>query len=328
MVEPAPVRWLLVGTGDIVRKRLGAALSAAAGSRLVGVCGRRLEEAQAISQLFAADAYFDDLQRALSDTATDAVYVATPVQSHVEIARAALLAGKHVLVEKPLGVMAEECKPLVQLAAGCQLTAGCAYYRRCLPRFAHALEVIKSGRIGDPLLVRMSYISWYSPAAEAWRVAAGGGGPVDDMGCHMLDLISALVGRPWRIFATLSKHIHSYVANDSCVVLADCGNGVALNANFHWSSRAWQHDLEITGTEGRLSWNPLDSGPVTIVRGRDVEQVAVPSVENVHQPLIDDFVAAIRGSRQPAVPLQEALETTSALDAIRTSLQSGTPVLL
>lgn len=123
------LRWLLVGTGDTVRKRVGATLSGTEGSSLAAVCGRRLTAAEEIGRLFGANACFDDLARALENSGSDAVYVATPVASHVEIAAAALRAGKHVLVEKPLGVNAAECQSLVDLARDYELTAGCAYYR-------------------------------------------------------------------------------------------------------------------------------------------------------------------------------------------------------
>ena len=328
MSESAVLRWLLVGTGDIVRKRVGAALSRAAGSRLVAVCGRRLDAVADVAKVFGATGCFDNLTRALEESGANAVYVATPVLSHVEIADAALRAGKHVLVEKPLGVNAAECQSAVDLAHDSRLIAGCAYYRRCQPRFHHALDVIRSGRIGVPVLIRMSYVSWYNPPAGAWRIAIGSGGPIDDMGSHMLDLASALVGRPTRVFATKSRQIHPWKVADSCSVLADCEHGVALQANFHWSSRSWQHVLEITGTEGRLTWSPFDSGPVVVARGTEVEQVDLPAVENVHQPLIEDFVAAVRDGRSPAVPLAEAQQTTAILDAIHESVRSGAPVRL
>lgn len=329
-MSESSLRWLLVGTGDIVRKRVGAALSESPGSCIAAVCGRRRETAEQVARIFGAAQSFDDLPRALSEASADAVYVATPVATHVEIARAALLAGKHVLIEKPLGVDAAECAPLVELAARSGLTAGCAYYRRCLPRFAHAVEVIKAGRIGEPLLVRMSYISWYAPQESAWRVETndGGGGPAADVGCHMFDLLSALIGRPRRIFVTASRRIHSYAANDSCAIAGEWANGVAVLANFHWSSKAWQHEMEITGPEGRLKWSPFDSGPVIVECGREVEQVFLPAPANVHQPLVEDFVTAVREKRPVAVPLDEARQTSAVLDAIRFSFDSGLPVAL
>lgn len=148
------------------------------------------------------------------------------------------------------------------------------------------------------------------------------------MGSHMLDLVSALVGHPTRVFATTSRQVHPWEVADSCAVIADCEHGVALQANFHWSSRSWQHELEITGTEGRLTWAPFDSGPVLVARGSEVEQVDLPAAENVHQPLIEDFVAAVRDRRWPAVSLAEAQRTSAVLDAIHLSVRSGAPVLL
>lgn len=328
MADPDAVRWLLVGTGDIVRKRVGAALSQAPGSTLAAVCGRRMEAAQETAAAFGGAEAYDDLATALQRARADAVYIATPVQTHVALGVQVLQAGKHVLVEKPLGMTAAECAVLTAEAQRAGVTAGCAYYRRCLPRFQHARQVLASGALGDLLTVRMSYLAWYAPQPPSWRVAEGTGGPVGDMGCHMFDLVTALCGRARRIYASATRRVQTFAADESCLVLADWDGGLGVQASFHWSSKSWQHELEITGSEGRLTWRPFDSGPVMLERGREVEHIDVPAPANLQQPLIEDFTAAIRDGRPPAVPLEEATATAAILDAVRQSLASGVPVTL
>ena len=97
------VRWLLVGAGDIARKRVAAALAGAADSEIVAVCDMVEENAGALASEYGLSEVFGDLDEALEKTSADAVYVATPVWLHVRHAVQALEADKHVLVEKPLG---------------------------------------------------------------------------------------------------------------------------------------------------------------------------------------------------------------------------------
>ena len=87
------VNWLLVGTGDIVRKRVAAALASGSGGRLAGICGG-LDRARAIAGQFGIDEVYERLDQALAATRADCVYIATPVYRHAEEALKALAAGK------------------------------------------------------------------------------------------------------------------------------------------------------------------------------------------------------------------------------------------
>ena len=114
------LNWLLVGTGDIARKRVAPAIADTSGSRLYAVCDLVAERAENIAAAHRADKVYTDYGEALDDPAVDAVYVATPVDLHVPMALRAIDAGKHVLVEKPLGVSGAD-------------TAGAVEMKRTLP---------------------------------------------------------------------------------------------------------------------------------------------------------------------------------------------------
>ena len=94
-------------------------------------------------------------------------------------------------------------------------------------------------------------------------------------------------------------------------------NGGALaTASFHWNSKTWGHMFEIVGTEAKVLWQPYDSGPVVKTVGRDIQEIDMPNAENVHMPLIEDFVTAVSEGRKPAVTFAEAAITNRLMDAV------------
>ena len=316
------VQWLLVGTGDIVRKRVGAALA----PRLCGVCGGR-ERAAAIAKDHGATEVFDDLDTALRNTAANAVYVATPVHRHRREALAAIAAGKHVLIEKPLGLDGDDAQQIRDAAAGAGVTAGCAYYRRCFPRFAHLAQLLDRNALGRIVMVRTCYWSWFGPDPDdpkRWRVdpSRSGGGPLADMGSHMFDLLIALVGMPRSVFAVCNTLAHEYDVEDTAAVVMTLDNGAQVTADFGWNSKTWRHEFEIIGTEGKVLWAPADTGKVTVTLGRDIQELDLPNADNVHRPLVEDFEKAATSTRPPIVPLENAVSTNRLLDAIYRSSRS------
>ena len=246
MAEQRPIDWLLIGTGDIARKRVLPALRQAPGCRVVAVCGRTDAAARAFADEFGIDRSFDCVETALSDSYARATYIATPVDLHVPLTIAALKAGLDVLVEKPLGLDAGECAAAVACARAHPAVAGCAYYRRCSARYQHARETIARGELGRIVFVRMAYSSWFDPVPDGpghWRVvkARSAGGPLADVGSHMFDLLIGLFGLPRTVFARAESTVHRYAVEDSAVVVMELACGAQAVASFHWNSRAWAH---------------------------------------------------------------------------------------
>ena len=327
MPTPGVVNWLLVGTGDIVRKRVAAALASASYGRLVGICGG-LDRARAIAGQFGIDEVYGQLDQALAATRTDCVYIATPVYRHAEEAVKAIAAGKHVLVEKPLGLHAADARRIVAAGAAAGRLCGCAYYRRCFPRFAHLKGLLNRGELGKVVLVRTSYLAWFCPQADdpkAWRVdpLKSGGGPLADMGSHILDLMIGLFGVPRTVFAKTGTLVHDYPVEDSSVVLMTLAGGAQVIASFGWSSKTCVHDFEVIGSQGGVRWPAADAGEVVVTLGRDTQKLEMPRAPNVHLPLIEDFNRAVLEGRQPVVPVAEALKTNLLLDAIYRSAETG-----
>ena len=325
------VNWLLVGAGDIAAKRVAAALGGAANSRLAAVCDVQEARAAELAGKSGCSEVYGDLGEALRRTSAEAVYIATPVWLHAPQALAALAAGKHVLVEKPLGRTAEEAAQVVAVAEACGRRAGCAYFRRFFARYKLAEDMLRSNAFGQVTLVRLVFFSWFSPSADdpkRWRVVRekSGGGPLADMGSHMFDVLIGLFGLPVSVYARCENLVHQWDVEDAAAILMRLGNGAQVTASFGWNSKTWRHEFEIVGTEAKLDWLPFDSGPMTRTVGRETASIALEEPQNVHLPLVEDFVAAVRENRPPRVPAQEALKTNLLLDAVYRSSRENREV--
>ena len=327
-----PLNWLIIGTGDIVQKRAAAAITSAEGSQLAGVCGER-SRSEAIVREHGGSEVFDDIDTALSQTCASLVYVATPVYRHRVEAIKAMQAGKHVLIEKPLGLTAEDAQAMVDAAKTTNRIAGCAFYRRLAPRFAHARELLARGVLGQIVSVHIACAGNFNPAADDpkfWRVNPdlSGGGPLADMGCHLLDVMIALFGMPRSVYALIDTLVHDYDVEDVATLLMRLPDGGHVTSTHTWCTPTGPYAMDILGSEGRLTWSSYDAGEVTLTTDGHAQVVDLPPATNVHEPLVADFVGAVRDGRSPVCPLGAALMTNQLMDAAYASAATGEPVAL
>ena len=319
--DMAGLKWLLIGAGDIARKRVAAALRDAEESELVAVCDTVPENARLLADEYDLSEVYTEVGKALSESSSDAVYVATPVGLHVQHTIEAMGAGKHVLVENPLGLTGGDCARAVSAAEKSGVTAGCSYFRRLFPAYLHAKEMLEKDEFGRIVLARMVFFSWFSPDADDtkyWRVIRdrSGGGPISDMGTHMFDVMIGLLGMPTHVYARCDNLVNDWDVEDSASILMKMADGAHVTASFNWNSKTWRHEFEIVGTEAKVYWHPYDSGEVVKTVGRQIDTLNLLPDENVHLPIVQDFVAAVRDGRPPACPLDEAAKTNRLLDAI------------
>src|SRR5262249_36041880 len=189
------LRWLVVGLGDIATKRVIPAIREEARSCLAGVVTRHADKAVSLGVRG-----FTSLDEALSHDGFDAVYVATPVFLHAAQSTHALRAGADVLCEKPMALSLSEAQQMVEVAAQSGQTLGVVYYRGTYPKVRRAIDLIRQGVIGHPV---MAFAACHSqapadPNRRAWLFdpAQAGGGPLYDIGSHRIDLLNYIFGTP------------------------------------------------------------------------------------------------------------------------------------
>jgi len=252
------LNWIVIGIGDITARRVIPAIQSESRSRLYGVVTRDLSKAAA----YKVQAW-PSLDRALNDPAIDAVYVATPVFLHAPQTIQSLLAGKHVLCEKPMAMNEPEAAIMLNAAQESGKTFGVAYYRRMYPKVQRAKQLLESGAIGKPVIAELTCHSWFDGEAErSWLIdpAKAGGGPLYDIASHRIDVLNFWFGQPLRVGAQLSNVVHHYAVEDNATVMIEYAGGVRGIVDVRWHSRVARDECRIRGTDGEIELTPLN-GP-------------------------------------------------------------------
>ena len=315
------LRWGLVGYGSLADKRVAAALQDADRSTLAGVWGRDYDKTQVFAARHNIPGAHETLD-ALIQSDIDAVYVCTPPDSHAEYSLPAMAAGKHALVEKPMAASVAECESMINAARDKGVTLGVAYYRRAYPKMQRIKQLIDDAVLGTPTWVNIAAHSWFNPNeddAQYWRVQkarSGGGGAVADIGVHRLDLLQYWLGNCSVKYRHLQHLTQPYEVEDGSSVVLELANGAPVHAYFAWNSQTWMDRFEIVGTEGKIIAEPLDGAPLTVIRGREREELQIDPPANAHLPCVQDFVDAGQQNRAPLCDGAAGLETNRLLEAI------------
>lgn len=308
--------WAVVGVGDITRKRVFAALRDEPRSRLCAAITTRPERSRDICREYGVERVCTSLEQVLEDPQVTAVYIATPVYLHCPQTIAALRAGKHVLCEKPTALNPDEAALMIAAAREAHRVLGVAFYRPFYPKIQRARELIAAGAIGKPTLVWVAVHNWFDEKTlqgREWFLDPhkSGGGPLMDVGCHRIDVLNYLFGRPRVLSAALSNQVHSYAVEDAATVILEYPGPVKVILDCNWNSRVIRDEFRIIGTEGELDLTPLN-GPE--LRWGDRQEL-LPPHPNLHYPMIANFVAAVLDGGELVSSAERALVTDRALAA-------------
>jgi len=164
-----------------------------------------------------------------------------------------------------------------------------------------------AGAIGKPLFAEGIYHGWLESEERGWLrdPALAGGGPLYDVASHRIDAMNFLFGKPERATGLRSNALHDLKVEDSATVLIGYAGGVHAVVDARWNSRVARDEFRIIGSEGALELTPLN-GPE--LRGPNIAEY-LPVADNVHQPAIENFVAAILDGAPLACPGDEAIWT-------------------
>ncbi|MDE3179864.1 MAG: Gfo/Idh/MocA family oxidoreductase [Acidobacteriota bacterium] len=284
--------WLVIGVGDITTRCVLPAILASERSRLAGIVTRKPAKAAPYSV-----PAFTTLETALRESEAAAVYVASPVFLHASQSVAALRGHRHVLCEKPMALNLAEAEAMVSQARQSQRTFGVAYYRRAYPKVHRAMELIRGGVIGQPVL------AWAAchtslPAANSHRSwllnpARAGGGPLYDIASHRIDLVNFFFGEPVRVAGQLSNAVHTLQVEDSATLMIEYKNKARGIVDVRWHSQAERDEFRVIGTDGEINLTPLSGPEIVYPGGRE----NLPAYANVHYPCVRNFVdAALDGA--------------------------------
>ena len=296
----------LIGCGDIARKRVAPALRDLWNCELVAISRAQSSLAASFASEFGAKRWYPDWRDLLNDKEIQAVYVATPVHLHVEQTIAAAEAGKHVLCEKPMALTVAECDRMIHACRANNVTLGIAYYRHFYPVVRRMKEIIESGEIGTPLIAQANAFEWFDPPAShprAWLLnkEQSGGGPMFDFGCHRIEVLLDLFGDIKEVKSIESNRFFGREVEDVAIASFQFEQGTCASVTVAHSAKEPQDTLDVFGSKGSLHVSVLNEGSLRVVSEAGERTESHQPAANIHQPLIEDFAAAILDQRQPMV---------------------------
>jgi len=323
------VRWGMLGAGSVTELKSGPAFQKAEGSSLAAVMRRSPGKAADYAHRHGVPRYHERAEDLIHDPHVDAVYIATPPGSHLDLALLACAAGKPAYVEKPMARSHEECLRMNEAFEARKLPLFIAYYRRRLPRFLAAKDVIDSGRLGQITAVgyRFAQSRWEgTPSDLPWRLRAehSGGGLLLDLGCHTLDILDFLLGPLSDVIGTAANVASTYDVEDSVAMCFRAPGGALGSASWSFAGHAREDVMEITGTEGRLRMSTFGDEALELEwRGGGSESLSRPSPAHIQQPLIQSIVDQLRGHGACPSTGESAARTSRVMDTVLDAYYGG-----
>lgn len=282
--------------------------------------------------------YYPDAVELLADPSVEAVSITVPTHLHREITVAAIEAGKHVLVEKPLGLTAEDCAEIVARAAGKDLVVTVGHVLRFWPAYVRVVDLVASGRLGKPIAAFAERLS-APPRWSSWLANPRlSGGAVHDFHIHDLDILNWIFGEPDVVYASGTRgdgggwdSVVSSIRYGSATspVWAVASASTLLPNGYPFTTR-----LRVLCESGAVEYTEVfdgeqvDSGSEDGARIRVYEgdgKVSALDVDDTRDPYLLEvmaFVEAVRGGGHPSLLAAGSLAVSTAL-AARRSLESG-----
>lgn len=244
------MRWGLLGTGSICQQ-FARDIPFVSGAVNAAVASREIGKAKDFANRYGVDCAYGSYAALLADPSIDVVYIGTPHTEHLVNARDALLAGKHVVCEKPLTVTPDEALELLTLHADTGLYLMEAMWTWFLPTIAKAQEWIKAGRIGalQQIKADFGYPQRYDPLGRMYNPALAGGCLLD-MGVYPVALTWLLHKQLPNDVQVAGRRAPSGVDDDFTAILNYDGHTATLGSSFRCKLQNWAY---IIGTEGYIA---------------------------------------------------------------------------
>lgn len=317
------VRWGIIGVGDVTEVKSGPAFYKTEHSELVAVMRRNAEKAADYAKRHNVPHWYSNASELINNPAVDAVYIATPPNSHASYAIEAMQAGKPVYVEKPMAKNYNECMEMLKVSEETGLPLYVAYYRRTLPAFLKAKELIADGVIGKLLTVN---IKLYKQAQERgktpeemhWHVfpEISGAGHFFDLASHQFDYLDFILGPVTKVAGFAVNQAGLYPAEDTVSGTWQHKSGVVGTGSwcFVVDESSEMDIIEIVGDKGRISLPCFSPGKLKLTTDQGIAEMGFTNPEHISQNLVQQVVEALRGNGECVSTGKSAARTSWVLD--------------
>ena len=323
------IRFCIIGSGGIARKRTIPGLLLAKNAVCEAIMDLNEASLNEVGEEFGIKKRYTSLEAILADKDIDAVYIATPVFCHKEQVFLAADAGKHILLEKPMGLTAKDGEEMEEYCKKKGVLLSIGFMMRFHAAHTEIKKLIDSGKIGTVVSAYAKF-NCDSPASkQKWRQskAYSAGGTMMDMGIHCIDLLTYLTGLKIKEACGITgNQIYKYPDTEDAatgVYKTDSGAIFTVEANFNLPDDLGGCKFEIYGTLGTIvaegTLGQVEVGEVKYKTRDEIEkgwQTLSYNAGNMYTKeteLLSD--AILTGSPIP-VPASEAILNQKAVEAV------------
>jgi predicted dehydrogenase len=284
----------------------------------------------------------DRLETILEDRDVAAVAILSPANTHLEIARRAAAAGKHVLLEKPIEITTARAVELVETCRRAGVALGIVLQHRFRPAAMRLAGLLREGALGELVgcstVIRLWRPQSYYDEPGRGSMARDGGGVLISQGIHTLDLMLSLAGPVAEVrgFSTTTA-VHTMETEDLVCAAVRYENGALGTIDATTAAYPGNPErIELIGTRGTASLvgtslavrlhdgTAIDMAPDASAGGTGADPMAFP--HDYHRAVMADFIAAITTGREPRVTGEDALKVHRLIDALIEAGRTGAAV--
>jgi len=301
----------------------------------------------AFAKRFGIPHAFTDYRKMLEMDELDLVVVGVPNDLHCQIALDAAAAGKHIVMEKPLCLNLAEADRMIDACRKAKVKLMYAEELCFTPKYVRMKQLLDSGALGQPTLVKQSEKHDGPHAPHFWDVNRSGGGVMIDMGCHAIEFFRWMLGRPKikSVYAQMSTQVHTdkTKGEDNAIILVEFENGVIGLAEESWTKPGGMDDrAEVHGSKGVAYADLLHGNAITAysAEGYDYSVEKGGSTKGWSFPIYEEtwnygfhgemahFVDCVRFDRKPEVIGEDARVVLEVIFAAYESARTGKKVKL
>jgi 1,5-anhydro-D-fructose reductase (1,5-anhydro-D-mannitol-forming) len=315
-------KWGIIGCGNVTEIKSGPAYQKVDGFELHAVMRRDIAKAEDYAKRHGVPKFYGDADLLINDAEVDAVYIATPPDTHAYYALKVAEAGKICCIEKPMAPSYEACKQIVAIFEEKSLPLFVAYYRRSLPRFNQIEKWLSDHKIGD-----VRHISWHlsKPANDIdlskkdnWRtdIKVAYAGYFDDLASHGIDLFIKLLGKITIVNGVSTNQQGLYTAKDAVVGNWLHASGITGSGSWNFGAQKREDRVEIYGSMGKITFSVFDDAPVVLRNESKKLELIIENPENIQLYHVQKMKEHLLGNLEHPSTGKTATHTSWVLEKI------------
>ena len=281
------IRWGIIGCGNVTEVKSGPAFQKTEGFEIVAVMRRNEEKAADYAERHGIKKYYSNAEALINDPEVDAVYIATPPDSHKYYGLKVALAGKPCCIEKPLAPNYEDSLAIHQAFDSKNIPLFVAYYRRSLPRFEKVKSWIDKNEIGEIRHINWNYFRSPSKLDVSkeynWRTdsAIAPGGYFDDLASHGLDFFVFLFGKVTTASGISLNQQKLYSSKDAITANWLHESGITGTGSWNFGSKFLEDTVTIYGSLGKITFSLFEENPIVLETEKGKTELFIAHPENV-----------------------------------------------